>query len=235
MKLKTIALRAMALLLALLALPAGQTAAFAETEEREMGQVTADKVNLREAPNTDSEILGEVPGGTTVEVLGKDGTWYRVLYNGTVGYIRQDYLFVNSTGSRGAYVKSDGAALRGGPSENSYIVAQLSAGQGVKVKALIDGEWFYAAANDQTGYVHRTYLEITSSNTASIGMLKQGMEGEEVKKLQNALYDRGFLGKANITSIFSSETRKAVLEFQQACGLSAVWRTALNIAAKSAA
>ena len=131
MKLKTIALRAMALLLALLALPGGQTATFAETEEPEMGQVTADKVNLREAPNTDSEILGEVPGGTAVEVLGKDGTWYRVLYNETVGYIRQDYLFVNSTGSRGAYVKSDGAALRGGPSENSYIVAQLSAGQGV--------------------------------------------------------------------------------------------------------
>ena len=102
MKLKTIALRAMALLLALLALPGGQTATFAETEEPDMGQVTADKVNMREAPNTDSEILGEVPGGTAVEVLGKDGTWYRVLYNETVGYIRQDYLYVNSTGIRGA-------------------------------------------------------------------------------------------------------------------------------------
>ena len=49
MKLKTIALRATALLLALLALSGGQTATFAETEEPEMGQVTADKVNLREA------------------------------------------------------------------------------------------------------------------------------------------------------------------------------------------
>ncbi len=221
MKRKTIVLRAAALLFALLALPAGRLAAHAETEAEKMGQVIADKVNLREGPNTDSDILAEVPGGTAVEVLDQDGNWYRVLYNGTVGYIRQDYLFVNSTGSRGAYVKSDGAVLRGGPSADSYLVAQLSAGQGVKVKALIGGEWFYAVVNDQTGYVHRTYLEITSSSTASIGMLKQGMEGEEVKKLQNALYDRGFLSKADVTSVFSSETRKGVLEFQQACGLSA--------------
>ena len=170
MKRRRAILRAIALMLALLAVPAGRPAAQAETETEgaEMGQVTADKVNLRESPNTDSAILAEVPGGTAVEVLGKDGTWYRVLHNGTVGYIRQDYLFVNSTGSRGAYVKSDGAALRGGPSADSYVVAQLSAGQGIRVKALIGGEWFYAVANDETGYVHRSYLEISSSTLSPL-------------------------------------------------------------------
>ena len=223
MRLKTFACKTAILLLMLLLVAAGRPVAIAETQaqEAEMGQVVADKVNLREGPNTDSDILAEVPGGTAVEVLDKDGTWYRVLYNSIVGYIRQDYLFVNSTDSRGAYVKSDGASLRGGPSTESYVVAQLSAGQGVRVKALIDGEWFYAVVNDQTGYVHRTFLEISASSTASSGMLKQGMEGEEVEKLQNALYDRGFLSKSNISGAFSSETRKAVLEFQQACGLSA--------------
>ncbi len=224
MKLKRIISKTGVLFLTvLLPRPAGVVpAAFAEEDAPEMGQVTADKVNLRKEPNTDCEILAEVPGGTEVEVLGKDGTWYRVLYEGSVvGYIRQDYLFVNSTGSRGAYVKSDGAALRGGPSEDSYVIAELTVGQGVRVRALLEGEWFYASANDQSGYVHRSYLEITSSSTASIGMLKQGMEGEEVEKLQNALYDRGFLSKSGVTSMYSSETRKAVLEFQQACGLSA--------------
>ena len=207
MRLKTFACKTAILLLMLLLVAAGRPVAIAETQaqEAEMGQVVADKVNLREGPNTDSDILAEVPGGTAVEVLDKDGTWYRVLYNSIVGYIRQDYLFVNSTGSRGAYVKSDGASLRGGPSTESYVVAQLSAGQGVRVKALIDGEWFYAVVNDQTGYVHRTFLEISASSTASSGMLKQGMEGEEVEKLQNALYDRGFLSKSNISGAFSSE------------------------------
>lgn len=222
MKRRTGMIKAAALLLLLLfLLPSGTNKTFAEAEAPEMGQVTADQVNMREQPNTDCEILAEVPGGTAVEVLGKDGSWYRVLYHGTVGYIRQDYLFVNSTGSRGAYVKTDGAALRGGPSEDSYVVMQLSAGQGIKVKALVDGEWFFGSANDKTGFVHRSYLEITSSSTASIGMLKQGMEGDEVEKLQRALFDRGFLSKTNITGTFSSETRKAVSEFQKACGLSA--------------
>ncbi|MBQ3200730.1 MAG: SH3 domain-containing protein, partial [Clostridia bacterium] len=166
MKRRTGMIKAAALLLLLLfLLPSGTNKTFAEAEAPEMGQVTADQVNMREQPNTDCEILAEVPGGTAVEVLGKDGSWYRVLYHGTVGYIRQDYLFVNSTGSRGAYVKTDGAALRGGPSEDSYVVMQLSAGQGIKVKALVDGEWFFGSANDKTGFVHRSYLEITSSST----------------------------------------------------------------------
>ncbi len=195
-------------------------AASAYAKSGETGQVTADGVKLRQSPNTDAQVLYELPIGTQLEVLAKEDGWYRVLYmDGTVGYVRQDYLFVNSQGSRGAYVLDDGAMLRGGPSADSYVVAELHAGQGVKVKALV-GEWYFTVTNDMSGYVHRSYLTLSSSTTAGVGMLKMGMEGGEVKKLQSELYRRGFLNKDGITGSYGAKTRAAVAEFQKACSLS---------------
>ncbi|MEG1547953.1 MAG: SH3 domain-containing protein [Clostridia bacterium] len=187
--------------------------------EQSFGQVTANGVNMRAQANKESASLGELTLGTTVEVLADEDSWFRVMYNGTVGYVRSEYLFVNEGGSRGAYVLDDGSVLRGGPDQSSYVVEKLSAGQGVKVKSII-GEWYFVVANDQVGYVHRTQLTMTKASTAAGSMLKQGMEGAEVKKLQNSLCNRGFISRTNVSGNFDSKTRAAVVEYQQACGLS---------------
>ena len=121
-------------------------------------------------------------------------------------------------GSRGAYVLDDDTALRGGPDEHTYVVERLAAGQGVRVKRVV-GEWYFVSANEKAGYVHRQHLTMTTASMASASMLKQGMEGQEVEKLQQELYRRGFLGKDGLTGTYSSATRKAVLEYQQAAGL----------------
>ncbi len=189
------------------------TAAMAQSAQS--GIVTADGVNLRMLPDTEAELIAQLPLGTELSVISNEGGWYRVLYNDEVGYISKDYLFVNATGSRGAYVQTDGALLRGGPGQDAYAVATLSAGQGVRVKAII-GEWYFAIVNDQPGYIHRTYLTMSESSTAGGSMLKMGMEGAEVKKLQKNLYDRGFLSKDSITGSYGAKTRAAVLAYQKA-------------------
>lgn len=189
-------------------------------EVGETGQIMADGVKVRKSPDTKSDALTELNCGEAVTVLAEDGNWYRVKFGDVLGYVRKDYVFTNSAGSRGAYAVSDTAVLMGAPSQNSYVVCSLVAGQGLKVKALI-GEWYYAVVDSHAGYIHRTDVTISSSAVAGMGMLKQGMKGEEVMKLQRALYDRGFLTKDNISGTFTSQTRKAVMEYQQAMGLSA--------------
>ena len=49
-------------------------------------------VNLRKGPSTDTEALTQVPVGTVVTDCVKEGDWFQVNYNGTVGYIRGDKL-----------------------------------------------------------------------------------------------------------------------------------------------
>lgn len=192
---------------------------FALAQDAQTGTVTAEGVNIRMLPDKEAQVLAQVSLGTELSVISNEGGWYRVLYNDEVGYISKDYLFVNATGSRGAYVQTDGATLRGGPGQDAYAITTLSAGQGVKVKAIIK-EWYFAVVNDQAGYIHRTYLTMSESSTAGGSMLKMGMEGAEVKKLQGELYDRGFLNKDSITGSYGAKTRTAVLEYQKAMGFS---------------
>ena len=50
-------------------------------------------VNVRREPNADSEILGSLSTGTSVEVVGDTGSgWVQVLYYGNKTYINVKYL-----------------------------------------------------------------------------------------------------------------------------------------------
>lgn len=188
-------------------------------DDEVFGQVAADGVNMRSAPDSDSDIICELTIGEQVEVLAEDGNWYRILYNDRVGYVSKTYLFVSSEGSRGGYVLEDGVVMRGGPDQASYEVMTLTAGQGVKITQMID-DWYFITVGEQCGYVHRSYITMTMSATATATMLKMGMEGAEVKRMQQELYQRGFLEKSGVTGVFGAKTRTAVIEFQKAANLS---------------
>lgn len=57
-----------------------------------------EKVNVRKGPGTDAEILGELAQGEmvfAVELL-EEG-WYRVVFDGETGYVRQDFLAIYGT------------------------------------------------------------------------------------------------------------------------------------------
>lgn len=49
-------------------------------------------LNLREAPNTESEILAALPNGARTKVLSHSDEWSQVEYNGATGYLLNQYL-----------------------------------------------------------------------------------------------------------------------------------------------
>lgn len=49
-------------------------------------------VNVRSAENTESEIIGQLAYGNTVEVQSVSGDWAKVLYNGITAYVAVSYL-----------------------------------------------------------------------------------------------------------------------------------------------
>lgn len=85
-------------------------------EVGETGQIMADGVKVRKSPDTKSDALMELNCGEAVTVLAEDGNWYRVKFGDVLGYVRKDYVFTNSAGSRGAYAvsrygRADGCAF----------------------------------------------------------------------------------------------------------------------------
>lgn len=57
-------------------------------------------LRLRPSPGTSGEPLAIVPEGATVEVIGRDGNWRKVKWNGRTGWLYSDYLRPQSGGER---------------------------------------------------------------------------------------------------------------------------------------
>lgn len=51
-------------------------------------------LNIRERPNTNSDIIGTIPNGANLEVLGQTNDWYVVRYNGITGYASSEFIKV---------------------------------------------------------------------------------------------------------------------------------------------
>ena len=58
--------------------------------------ITVETARLRESPSQDATILELISVNEEVEVLGQEGEWYQVRYNGITGYLRNDLLQVSS-------------------------------------------------------------------------------------------------------------------------------------------
>lgn len=56
------------------------------------GVVTAGVLNIRTAPNTECEIAGQYTNGTVVDIVGIEGAWYKINYNGADAYLSSEYV-----------------------------------------------------------------------------------------------------------------------------------------------
>ena len=54
--------------------------------------VTASALNVRKGPSVDSDKIGSLPNGTEVKIIGKKGSWVKVLHGKQFGYVSADYL-----------------------------------------------------------------------------------------------------------------------------------------------
>ena len=55
-------------------------------------KVNVETANLRKEANSDSTILEQLSLNQEVEILEKEGEWYKVKTNGTTGYLRKDLI-----------------------------------------------------------------------------------------------------------------------------------------------
>ena len=68
------------------------------------GKVSAggSTLNMRSAPSTSASKVASLADGTVVKIIGVDGSWYKVDYNGKTGYVSSEYMITTKeTTSRG--------------------------------------------------------------------------------------------------------------------------------------
>lgn len=123
---------------------------------------TSSAVNFREEATTESESMGKLADGTRVAVLDHVDGWYKVAYDGDVGYMSEDYIEtqpIMNIECGGAKVTTSVLNLRSGPSTENEIVAKLNEGAVAKIIG-INNAWFKVQYNGDTGYISPDYVTI---------------------------------------------------------------------------
>ena len=166
-------------------------------------------LNIRQAAEVNSPILGTLKNGDTFEIISKSGEWYNIKSNNIVGFVGAAYvqeIIGNETTienviqtiteeheentyeskaqtEEGVVVNvSTNLRVRSCPGTSSETVGYLLNGTKVTIKGEILG-WYNIVFNGRDGYVSKEYVKKNSSNivtTSNISVNKAGTTGKVV-------------------------------------------------------
>ncbi len=69
------------------------------------GKLNADDVIVRDGPSTSEPMLSTCSTGETVDIIGINNGWYKVVTDGITGYIRSDFIDIYNDGTSDVYLQ----------------------------------------------------------------------------------------------------------------------------------
>ncbi|PGZ95319.1 peptidase M24 [Bacillus pseudomycoides] len=128
--------------------------------------VNSDALNVRSEPNTQSEIIDVLPNGKFVTVQEEENGWYKIIHNGTNGYVKKEFLSkgtqplvkgVTVQGGSSYYVATPVLKVRSGAGTNTAVIGSLQNGTQVQVVGKA-GTWYKIRYGSGYGYVAQQYI-----------------------------------------------------------------------------
>ena len=125
-------------------------------------------VNIRQEPNTDSEVLGKLYSGAAAKICGTEGDWVLIESGHCQGYIKSEFLAIGTEaekvaedyGTTIAKVTADGLRVREDKTTESACLAVVSTDEKYQVLAESD-EWAKIRVDDSTkGWVYKQFVDI---------------------------------------------------------------------------
>lgn len=126
-------------------------------------------LNVRTGPGTNFDIIGKAPARGTYGLLGQEGGWYIIDFNGTRGYISATYATLTAGAipdqqfPAGMQVVQANTRInvRATPSTGGAIVGKLGAGQALRYIGT-EGGWHVVELNGAQAYVSAAYSRIVT-------------------------------------------------------------------------
>ena len=207
----------------------------------ETGTVTTAWLVLRKEASTESTALQTLKIGTEVEILSKEGDWYKVKYGNKTGYLYANYVTTGSfdqatdgilcIDDKGDEVKTLQENLKtlGYYSATCDGIFDSAVEKAVKAFQKANGLNEDGIVGEQTQKKIKT--AVAAANTSADDVQKKGSRNDVVKQIQNRLKALGFYGGSD-TGYFGPMTEDAVEKFQKKNGLTVdgtVTKTTLNL------
>jgi len=147
------------------------SADYIQVKEREnvelgYGSVNPSLVNMRSGPSTSNGVVDKVSGGEKVFIFGFNCGWYKVKYDGQIGYIRSDLVTLTevpyeNSGSSNTYGKSSSGSSSSGSSSSGSSNASLGQQIAATAKKYIGCAYIFGGTSpsgfDCSGFVQYIY------------------------------------------------------------------------------
>lgn len=135
--------------------------------------VTATHLNVRSGPGTSHSVVAYADEGDIVVIYDNSDAWYKINYNGTLGYVNSEYLTdmltaenFNATGT----LVGTGIRMRSKPDTSSEVLGTYTTTDSIDIIG-INNKWFKVKYDGKTGYIRSDFMELvnmtsyTSANT----------------------------------------------------------------------
>lgn len=147
-------------------------------------------VNVRTAPNTDSEIVGKIYNNCAATIVGVEGDWYKIVSGNCEGYIKAEFFVTGEEAeavaiqSRNVYAKVTTPVLnvRAGQGTDSELLTQLQEGSKCDVIQYGDGWVYIDVDTDIQGWVSMDYVDISVEFDTAITLEEERAKLEEERR-----------------------------------------------------
>ena len=130
-------------------------------------------VKIRSESNTDSDKLGLLKTGKSLEVIRYlDNGWYEVIYEGKTAYVCGDYVSFysindevkESDSKQDVVIANTVVNVRKSNSTDSDIIGSIGDGDALDYFEKTDNGWYKVSYLGQTGYVYGDYVDLGSKD-----------------------------------------------------------------------
>ena len=154
----------------------------------------SDSLNVRSGAGTSYSVIGSLKNGTSVEIVGTSGNWYKIKYGNDYGYVSKDYVTLNSSSNsntgntsnsgstnntpatsttKGTVKVSDSLNVRSGAGTSYSVVGSLKNGTSVEIVET-SGNWYKIKYGNGYGYVSKDYITLQNRSIAENTITKEG-------------------------------------------------------------
>lgn len=169
-----------------------QTSSSSNSSQRKSGHVNniTGTLNVRSGAGTNYKVIGYLTKGASVEIIGEQGNWFKISYNGRTAYVSKNYVTIssNSTVSQSSssnigYVSVNASSInfREQANINGRVISTIKANTILRVLQKDKNGWTKVSYGNKSGYVATSHLK-DCSNTCTYNKNFNSFVNEQVKK-----------------------------------------------------
>lgn len=119
------------------------------------GKINATNVNLRTAPNINSQVLKNLSSGQAINILSSHDDFYEVSLDQTHAYVSKQFVDISNTQG---VVNASNVNIRLLPSETAKIISKVNTGDKLNINATT-GDWFAITYNNEKAYISKKFVD----------------------------------------------------------------------------